>query len=441
MNNAADTIFAVASGAGRTAVAVVRLSGPAVRFVVETMIGRLPLARHAKLAAIRSLEGRVLDRGLVLWFPGPASFTGEDCVELQLHGGRAIVAAVLACLGAMPGLRAAEPGEFTRRAFLNGRLDLAQVEGLADLIDSETELQRRQAMRQFERGLSGLIESWREALLDASALIEAEIDFADEADVPESTLLAVRTAIAPVIDGLQDALRHSAASESLREGYVVVIAGAPNAGKSSLMNWIAQRQVAIVSEHAGTTRDLLEVCIDIGGVPILLVDSAGLRETTDPVERQGVERAKNRAQSADLILWLSDLDFDISVLPDLRGGPKTLKVLTKADVSDAARGDADFTVSAVTGEGIDDLLAAISHSALDGLPAEGTAVLTRERHRLASDGALAALLRADGAGTEADVGLVAEDIRLALHALGSIIGKVDVEEILGEIFSRFCIGK
>ena len=441
MNNAADTIFAVASGAGRTAVAVVRVSGPAVRFVVETMMGRLPLARHAKLAAIRSLEGRVLDRGLVLWFPGPASFTGEDCVEFQLHGGRAIVAAVLACLGAMPGLRAAEPGEFTRRAFLNGRLDLAQVEGLADLIDSETELQRRQAMRQFERGLSGLIESWREALLDASSLIEAEIDFADEADVPESTLLAVRTAIAPVIAGLQDALRHSAASESLREGYVVVIAGAPNAGKSSLMNWIARRQVAIVSEHAGTTRDLLEESIDIGGVAILLVDSAGLRETTDPVERQGVERAKNRAQSADLILWLSDLDFDISVLPDLRGGPKALKVLTKADVSDAASGDADFTVSAVTGEGIDDLLAAISNSALDGLPAEGTAVLTRERHRLASDAALAALLRADGAGTKADIGLVAEDIRLALHALGSIIGKVDVEEILGEIFSRFCIGK
>ena len=441
MNNAADTIFAVASGAGRTAVAVVRVSGPAVQFVVETMIGKLPLARHASLAAIRSPEGLVLDRGLVLWFPGPASFTGEDCVEFQLHGGRAIVAAVLACLGAMPGLRAAEPGEFTRRAFLNGRLDLAQVEGLADLIDSETELQRRQAMRQFERGLSGLIESWREALLDASSLIEAEIDFADEADVPESTLLAVRTAIAPVIAGLQYALRHSAASESLREGYVVVIAGAPNAGKSSLMNWIARRQVAIVSEHAGTTRDLLEVSIDIGGVAILLVDSAGLRETTDPVERQGVERAKNRAQSADLILWLSDLDFDISVLPDLRGGPKTLKVLTKADVSDAASGDADFTVSAVTGEGIDDLLAAISNSALDVLPAEGTAVLTRERHRLASDGALAALLRADGAGTEADVGLVAEDIRLALHALGSIIGKVDVEEILGEIFSRFCIGK
>ena len=441
MNTAADTIFAVASGAGRTAVAVVRVSGPQVRFVVETMIGKLPLARQAILTAIRSHDGLVLDRGLVLWFPGPASFTGEDCVEFQLHGGRAVVSAVLACLGAIPGLRAAGPGEFTRRAFFNGRMDLAQVEGLSDLIDSETELQRRQAMRQFERGLSGLIESWRQALLDASALIEAEIDFADEADVPDSTLNAMRAAIAPVIAGLQDALRHSAASESLREGYAVVIAGAPNAGKSSLMNWIARRQVAIVSEHAGTTRDLLEVHIDIGGVPILLVDSAGLRETADPVERQGVERARNRAQNADLVLWLSDSGFDISLLADMRGGPKTLKVLTKADVSNAACGDADFMVSAVTGEGIDDLLAAISHSALDGLAAEGTAVLTRERHRLACDRAYAALLRADGAGTEGDVGLVAEDIRLAVHALGSIIGKVDVEEILGEIFSRFCIGK
>ena len=442
MTETPDTIFAVASGAGKSAVAVVRLSGPDVRFALETMTGSIPQARRASLRAIRAeLGGPVLDRGLVLWFPAPGSFTGEDCAEFQLHGGRAIVAAVLQGLGSLPGLRAAEAGEFTRRAFLNGRLDLSQVEGLADLIDSETELQRAQALRQFERGLSGPVETWRSALVSASALIEAEIDFTDESDVPASTHALVRGILAPVAKQIDEAIRRSGSAEALREGYCVMIAGPPNAGKSSLMNWIARREVAIVSEHAGTTRDLIEIPLDIGGVPISLVDSAGIRETTNPVEREGVERAMKRARGASLVLWLSDSDCTIPADFALPAKVAVLKIRTKSDLDGNFDGHFDFAISVFDGQGIDGLLQAISGIAIHDLPAAGTAALTRTRHRIACQTASDALQRVIGVKADHDVVLIAEDLRLAIRALGSLIGKVDVEELLGEIFSRFCIGK
>ena len=433
-----ETIFAVASGAGKAGVAMLRLSGPATRRALESIATPLPAPRRASLRLLRAADGAVLDQALVLWFPAPASFTGEDCGELHLHGGRAVVAIVLQHLDAMAGLRPAEPGEFTRRAFLNGRIDLAQAEGLADLIDSETEWQRRQAVAQFERGLSIKVEAWRRALLGALALVEAEIDFVDEEDVPPSTLAAVRALVAPVIAELQTALAHGKAAEVIRDGYTVLIAGPPNAGKSSLLNKIARRDVAIVSEFAGTTRDIIEVRIDLGGLPIVLVDSAGMRETSDPVEREGVARARARARDADMVLWLAEVGQAFATPPLPSEGQRLLRIATKIDRDGVVPPGADHGISVASGEGVDGLLALLRQGAESGLPPAGTAVLTRSRHRQACAMAETAL---GGAMADKPVELVAEDLRVAVRALGSIIGSVDVEEVLGEIFSRFCVGK
>src|ERR1700674_424743 len=302
--NDRDTIFALSSGRPPAAIAVVRMSGSQARAGVEAMIRRVPEPRRAALAKIRNSAGDVLDEGLVLWFPGPKSETGEDMAELHLHGGRAVISAVLAALGQLPGFRPAEAGEFTRRAFANGRLDLTAVEGLADLIYAETEAQRRQAYRQLKGLLGQQAEAWRARLIEALALVEASIDFSDEADVPEHLLAPALEIARTLRQEIADALADNRRGERLRDGLVVAIAGPPNVGKSSLLNRIARREAAIVSPYAGTTRDVIEVHLDLDGFPVTLMDSAGIRETDDPIEREGVRRALARAAGADLVLWV-----------------------------------------------------------------------------------------------------------------------------------------
>jgi tRNA modification GTPase len=455
--SAEDTIFAPASGAGRAAIAVVRLSGPATRGVLEAMAGGLPSPRRMALRALRDpASGETLDRALVLWMPGPKSFTGEDQAELHIHGGLAVRAVVLRALSGIPGLRAAEPGEFTRRAFLNGRMDLSAVEGLADLIDAETEAQRRQALRQLEGRLGGLVEGWRERLIECLALLEAALDFSDEVDVAadaEGRAGAIAQALAGEIAGH---LAEAGRGERLREGFTVVIAGPPNAGKSMLLNALARRDVAIVSEIPGTTRDAIEVRCDLNGLPVTFVDTAGLRETGDPVEMQGVSRARAHVERADLVLWLAASDSGAGngsaygPGDGLDTGPKTVpetapttapavRVATKSDLAPAPS-DVDLAVSAKTGEGLLSLLDRIA-ALLEASLGAGDAVITRERHRQAFEIARESLTRAGAALTQGHAELAAEDVRLALRALGRITGRVDVEEILDRLFAAFCIGK
>jgi tRNA modification GTPase len=300
-----DTIFALSSGRPPAAIAVIRVSGPRAGFALEQLIGRVPAPRRASLARVRDpASAEVIDEGLALWFPGPRSETGEDMAELQVHGGRAVIAAVLGALAKLPGLRPAEAGEFTRRAFENGRMDLTAVEGLADLVAAETEAQRRQAFRQLKGLLGERAESWRQRLIEALALVEAGIDFSDEGDVPQGLLTRALALIGPLAEEIAKA--GAGQGERLREGLRVAIAGPPNAGKSTLFNRLAQRDVAIVSPFPGTTRDVLEVHLDLGGYPVTVLDTAGIREANDPVEREGVRRASEQAAKADLVLWMVD---------------------------------------------------------------------------------------------------------------------------------------
>ena len=304
---ATDTIFALSSGRPPAAIAVVRISGPRAGDALRALTGRLPAPRQAALARLRDPEsGEIVDEALALWFPGPNSETGEDTAELQLHGGRAVIAAVFAALSRIEGLRPAEAGEFTRRAFENGKLDLTAVEGLADLIGAETEAQRRQAFRQMKGLLGDRAESWRKRLIEALALVEARIDFSDEADVPEELVAPALNAAQQLRDEIAEALAGAARGERLRDGLVVAIAGPPNAGKSTLLNRIARREAAIVSPIPGTTRDVIEVHLDLDGYPVTLLDTAGIRDSADPVEQEGVRRARDRAAAADLVLWVVD---------------------------------------------------------------------------------------------------------------------------------------
>jgi tRNA modification GTPase len=440
-----DTIFALSSGRPPAGVAVVRISGGAVRLALATMAGVVPEPRRAAVRAIRSAAGDVLDRGLVLFFPGPNSVTGEDVAELHLHGGPAVVASVLRALGTLPGLRPAEAGEFTRRAFDHGRLDLTQVEGLADLIAAETEAQRRQALRQADGALRALYDGWRERLIRARALIEADLDFADEDDIPASVApeaLATAQAIGAAIGAHLADTR----GERLRAGAEVVVLGAPNAGKSSLINAVAKRDVAIVAAEPGTTRDLLEVRLDLDGYPVTLVDTAGLRAAEGAVEREGIRRATRRAETADLVVWLVDVT--------VRGGSPSppavsqpvVRVGTKVDlidsVSERSRAAAEFDVltSAATGEGIPALLDVVARRIAGvATPAESP-LMTRERHRAALMAARQAIAHAT-AGGGGPLELVAEDLRQAGDALGRITGRIDVEDLLDVIFRDFCIGK
>ncbi|WP_404288374.1 tRNA uridine-5-carboxymethylaminomethyl(34) synthesis GTPase MnmE [Microvirga sp. RSM25] len=432
-----DTIFATASGHGRAAVCLIRISGPESRTVLERMTERMPEPRRAVVRTLKDpTTGEPLDQALVLWMPGPGSFTGEDQAELQIHGGLATRAAVLRALGGIDNCRPAEAGEFTRRAFLNGRMDLAQVEGLADIIDAETEAQRRQAMLQLGGRLGNAAENWRESVLQVLALLEASLDFSDEGDVPED----LEQEILGMIDRVRGEIGGAMANRSgerLREGLTVVLAGPPNAGKSTLLNALARRDVAIVSPVAGTTRDVIEVHCDLGGLPVIIVDTAGLRESGDMIEQEGVSRARARAQDADLVLWLMPPEGEESEPPQAQ---RLLRVGTKSDLN-RVRHDCDLTIAAATGEGLPELIARLEEEA-SALMGQGDAILTRERHRKALERAHAALERARAMLVgHGPLELAAEEVRLAARAIGEITGRVDVEDVLDRLFSSFCIGK
>lgn len=424
-----DTIFALSSGALPAGIAVVRVSGPEAAQVLANLAGTLPEPRRAVSATLR-WQDEMLDRALVLWLPGPGTATGEDVAELHLHGGRAVVASVLAALGAQPSLRMAEPGEFTRRAFSNGKLDLAQAEGLADLLAAETEAQRRQALRQAEGGLGRLVGGWRERLLGLAARVEAAIEFAeDEDDVPAlaPTDLA---GIGVLADDMAAALAQPPA-ERLRDGVRIVVAGPTNAGKSSLINILAGREAAIASPIAGTTRDLIEIPVAIGGMPCLLIDSAGLREAGGHVEQIGMARARAAIEAADLILWLGPPEE----VPDKA---RSILVRTKADLGKAkGEGEGDVATSTVTGDGLDQLRALLE-ARVRGLlpPADAIALNARHRERIGE-----AVTELQAAAAQTDILFIAEHLRQARIALDRITGRAGVEEMLDALFGRFCVGK
>jgi tRNA modification GTPase len=440
----ADTIFALSTARGRSAIAVIRISGPAAAGALEALApGKPPHPRVAKLARLRDpASGEAIDDALALWFPAPKSETGEDVVELQVHGGRAVIAGVLEALTAMPGLRPAEPGEFTKRAFLNGKVDLTAAEGLLDLVDAETTGQRRQALRQMEGGLAALYGDWRGRLIRALAHLEAEIDFADE-DLPGGVSAAALASLRDLRSDIRAHLDDRRRGEVLREGLSVAILGAPNVGKSSLMNALTRRETAIVSSIAGTTRDIVEARLDLGGYPILLADTAGLREVVeagDAIEREGVRRALARAEQADLRL----LVFIAGTTPDPATaaliGPDALLIANKADLLGTGRvsDGGDILVSAETGEGLDGLRARLLAEAEARMDAGGAPAITRARHRSGLQECVAALERAEAASSPE---LIAEDVRLAARFLGRITGRVDVDDLLEIIFRDFCIGK
>ncbi len=429
-----DTIFALASARGKAGVSVVRISGPRAFSAMERLTGITPMAPDRRLAWVRNAAGERLDQALCLSFAKGASFTGECVVELHLHGSLAILSAVLSELGATDGLRLADPGEFTRRALENDRLDLAQIEGLGDLIEAETEAQRRQAQRVFSGALGAKIELWRKDLIRAAALVEAVIDFADE-EVPENVTPEVYDLLIKVRAGVAKEVAGASMAERIRDGFEVAIVGAPNAGKSTLLNRIAGREAALTSEFAGTTRDIVEVRMDLNGLPVTLLDTAGLRETDDPVEAMGVRLAKNRAASADLRVFLISEAAEVEAL---EAQTDDIIAFGKADML----GTVDFlAVSGQTGEGVDLLLRNVSEVLVDRAASAGLAI--RQRHFVAMTDALgsldAALAFLQGDNDEDE--LVAHEIRGAVVDLDSVIGRIDVEDILDEIFSSFCLGK
>lgn len=435
-----DTIFALSSGGLPSGVAVVRVSGPRSLDVAETLAGVVPPARQASLRWIRKRDGDRIDQGLVLAFPGPASFTGEDCVEFQLHGGRAVVAALLQELSGFEGLRAAEAGEFSRRAFDNGRLDLVEIEGLADLIAAETEMQRKFALEQSSGTQSALYVDWAERLTRIRALIEAELDFPDEDDVPGAVSDQLWPRLAELAAEINQHLSGARASEIVRDGFRIAIVGAPNAGKSSLLNALARRDVAIVTDIAGTTRDVLGIDLDIGGYLVHLMDTAGIRETEDVVEREGVQRAFRSIDQADLVLLLQSPGLD--AVGNMPQGKRFLAVQSKADLLDAAapRRDDVLYLSSKTGEGFDSLTKRISGEIEAAMTGAGGLGPARRRQADYLRKALADIefcLSARSLSLE----LKAEYLRLAAHSLGKITGNVDVEDLLDVVFSEFCIGK
>ncbi|AWN40998.1 tRNA uridine-5-carboxymethylaminomethyl(34) synthesis GTPase MnmE [Methylobacterium durans] len=416
--------------------AVIRLTGPACESLLSALAGTCPPPRRLSLRTLRDPDtGEILDRALVAWLPGPATYTGEDMAELHLHGGLAVRAGVIRALSAFPGCRAAEPGAFTRRAVDHGRLGLTEAEGIGDLIDAETEAQRRQALRQLDGALGRQVAEWRTRAIECLAGAEAALDFSDEGDVDAAGLDAALLGKASALrDEIAAALHDDRRGERLREGFCVVLAGPPNAGKSTLLNALSRREAAIVSDMPGTTRDAIEVRCDLGGLPILLVDTAGLRETEDRVEAEGIRRTRARMASADLVLHLSAADEPARERSD--GGPSGLLVTTKADLAEA--GGAGLAVSAVTGRGLDHLLDAIEARARADLGG-GDALITRERHRDALTRCVASLDRVVAGAPLPE--LVAEDLRLAVRALGEVGGHVGVEEMLDRLFAGFCIGK
>jgi tRNA modification GTPase len=437
------TIFALATASGRAGIAVIRISGSSAAQAVRSLSGAqpLPAPRHAALRDLLHPEtGDILDRGIVLWFPGPNSFTGEDVAELQVHGGIAVAEALLAALARVPGLVPAGPGDFTRRAVLNGRLDLTQAEAVADLVEAETAEQRRQALRQMAGALGSLYEDWRLRLVTALAHAEAGIEFAEEEDLAIDLPDSQRQEIAAVAGEIASHLDDGGRGERLRRGALIVILGAPNAGKSSLLNRLARRDAAIVSATAGTTRDVIEVHMDLGGFPAILADTAGLREAGNEIEAEGVRRALARAADADLKLVVVDATAGDDETAIAVADGDTITVCNKIDLLDepGLKGPDMLPISAKTGTGIEQLLAEIERRLKALLSGDGGPALTRLRHRQALEDCLAALTRA-GAATGDE--FLAEDIRLAVRALGRITGKVDIEDILDIVFADFCIGK
>jgi tRNA modification GTPase len=451
-----STIFALSSGRPPAAIAVVRISGPRAGRALEWLSGRLPEPRKAALVRVRHpANGENIDEALALWFPAPQSETGEDVAELQLHGGQAVIAGVLNALATIEGCRLAEPGEFTRRAFENGKLDLTAVEALGDLIFAETPAQRRQAFRQLKGLIGDRAEIWRQRLIEALALVEARIDFSDEGDVPEDLIAPAADIARGLRDEIAAVLADGKRGERLREGLVVAIAGLPNAGKSTLFNRLARREAAIVSPYAGTTRDVIEVHLDVDGYPITILDTAGIRDSNEPVEQEGVRRARARAAEADLILWVIDLSADGRTSEQVRQLSKSAPhwlIKNKIDLlrSDRVPQVAEknerkfiFSLSATKGEGIDALVAALAQFAADYFAGGESAVITRARHREALEQTVSALDRAlaETAGRNSREELIAEELRQASSALGRLTGRVDVEDVLDKIFRDFCIGK
>ncbi|MBL6078019.1 tRNA uridine-5-carboxymethylaminomethyl(34) synthesis GTPase MnmE [Belnapia sp. T18] len=428
-----DVIFALASGAGRAAVAVLRLSGPGTGAVVQALAGRLPPPRHASLRRLRH-KGELLDEALVLWFPGPASYTGEDSAEFHLHGGPAVLAGVAEAL-VSTGARPAEPGEFTRRAFVNGKLDLTAAEGIADLIAAETAGQRRQALRQAGGALATLYEDWTARLTALLARQEAFIEFEEE-DLPSGLDDAVAIAATTLRTEIATHLADGGRGERLREGLHIAILGAPNAGKSSLLNALVGREAAIVSARAGTTRDVVEARLDLAGIPVTLADTAGLRDATDEIEAEGIRRARRRAEQADLLLLLfaADQPPDAETLAWHR--PNALVVHSKSDLGPVPSDG--LPVSAHTGEGLPALRARLEAEALSRAGTTAETLLTRPRHRAALQDALAWLDTLPSAPLPE---LRAEALRAALRAIGRITGRVGVEAVLDVVFGEFCIGK
>ncbi len=427
-----DTIYALSTAQGKAGVAVIRMSGPQAFDAVRMLCGDVPAPRKASLRVLHDGSGLRIDKALILCFPAPRSFTGDDVVELQTHGSIAVVSALLDVLSGLPGLRPAEPGEFTRRALENGCLDLTQVEGLADLIDAETEAQRRQALRVLSGDLGKRAEGWRQNLIRAAALLEATIDFADE-DVPVDVTPEVSDLVKTVLDALGAEIKGVAHAERIRTGFEVAIIGAPNVGKSTLLNSLAGRDAAITSEFAGTTRDVIEVRMDLAGLPVTLLDTAGLRTTQDAVEIIGIDRARARAMQADLRVFL----VENGNVPDLPRQPDDIILTAKADTL----ADKTNAISGLTGHGVTGLIDRITSTLKTR--ASGAGIATRLRHKQAMQRGVMAL---DAAldllpGHEATADVTAEELHTAIRALDSLVGRVDIEQVLDEIFASFCIGK
>jgi tRNA modification GTPase len=445
-----QTIFALSSGRPPCAIAIVRVSGAEAGEVLTRLAGELPRARLARRVLLRDATGQAIDDAVVLWFPGPASATGEDVAEFHVHGGRAVLSALFTEMSSFQNIRTADPGEFTRRAFENGKLDLTEAEGLDDLIHADTDRQRRQALRQLQGLLGDRARNWRERIIEASALIEAGIDFSDEGDVSGELLAPARVKIKALHEEIAKVLAEQGKAERLRDGLVVAIAGPPNVGKSTLINQLARREVAIVSPHAGTTRDVIEVQLDLDGYPVTVIDTAGIRETDDPVEQEGVRRARTRAAGSDLVLWLAEGDRGEEGRPvgtspvwtvrnkvDL--GEKTFRPEPSRAMGPDPRAKM-FAISARRGDGLPELITALVEFAAEFFGTSEGAMVTRARQRdLLSEaaGSLERSLDLLGEGEE----LAAEELRAAAFALGRLLGRVDVEDVLGAIFQKFCIGK